>query len=191
MPRARTHPPAAAGTSAKQPFDIDEAFRRLRRATATLPKAAMFELRDEGYSSPFELLVAALDHEPTAIAVIAERACLAVLDGSCRTPIAAYAEIAGTALKLRALIALPDGSAAHRAAGDGIATRAGAAALGRAVGERLKALAGPGFTVRCAGWPECTPMPSSRKASAMVCWCMDFNMRLSPPPLDNRRDGIG
>ena len=90
-------------------------------------------------------LVAALDHEPTAIAVIAERACLAVLDGSCRTPIAAYAEILGTALRLRALIALPDGSAAHRAADDGIATRSGAAALGRAVGERLKALAGPGF----------------------------------------------
>lgn len=60
MPRASTHPPAAAGTSAKQPFDIDEVFRRLRRATATLPKAAMFALRDEGYDSPFELLVAAL-----------------------------------------------------------------------------------------------------------------------------------
>ena len=44
----------------KEPIDIDEIFRRLRRATADLPKAAMFELRDEGYGSPFEQLAAAL-----------------------------------------------------------------------------------------------------------------------------------
>ena len=44
----------------KEPFNIDEVFRRLREATAHLPKAAMFELRDRGYSSPFEQLVASL-----------------------------------------------------------------------------------------------------------------------------------
>lgn len=44
----------------KEPFDIDEVFRRLREATARLPKAAMFELRDRGYSSPFEQLVSSL-----------------------------------------------------------------------------------------------------------------------------------
>ncbi len=44
----------------KEPFDIDEVFRRLRQATVALPKAAMFELRDRGYSSPFEQLVASL-----------------------------------------------------------------------------------------------------------------------------------
>ncbi len=44
----------------KDPFDIDEAFRLLRRATAPLPKAAMFDLRDRGYGSPFEQLVSAL-----------------------------------------------------------------------------------------------------------------------------------
>lgn len=45
---------------AKAPFDVDEAFRRLRIATAGLPKAAMFELRDRGHASPFEQLVGAL-----------------------------------------------------------------------------------------------------------------------------------
>jgi endonuclease-3 len=45
---------------AKIPFDIDEAFRRLRRAVAGLPKAAMFDLRDRGFSSPFEQLVGSL-----------------------------------------------------------------------------------------------------------------------------------
>ena len=90
-------------------------------------------------------LVAPIDHEPTTIAVTAERACLAVLDGSCRTPIAAHAEIFGTALRLRGLIALPDGTESHRAEDTGNATLEGAVALGRAVGTRLKALAGPHF----------------------------------------------
>ena len=31
--------------SSKEPFDIDEAFRRLRLAVADFPKAAMFDLR--------------------------------------------------------------------------------------------------------------------------------------------------
>jgi endonuclease-3 len=45
---------------AKQPFDIDEAFRRLREAVSGHAKAAMFDLRDRGYSSPFEQLVGSL-----------------------------------------------------------------------------------------------------------------------------------
>lgn len=43
-----------------EPFDIDEVFRRLRSAVAPHPKAAMFDLRDRGYDSPFEQLVGAL-----------------------------------------------------------------------------------------------------------------------------------
>jgi endonuclease-3 len=44
----------------KEPFDIDEVFRRLSRAVEGLPKAAMFELRDLGFGSPFEQLVGSL-----------------------------------------------------------------------------------------------------------------------------------
>ncbi|WP_165226673.1 endonuclease III domain-containing protein [Aquisphaera insulae] len=44
----------------KQPFDIDEAFRRLRRAVRGRAKAAMFDLRDRGFGSPFEQLVGSL-----------------------------------------------------------------------------------------------------------------------------------
>src|SRR3954452_14905402 len=44
----------------KEPFDIDEVFRRLRRAVAGVPKAAMFDLRDQGHGSPFEQLVGSL-----------------------------------------------------------------------------------------------------------------------------------
>ena len=49
-----------AAVDRKEPFDIDEVFRRLRRAVADLPKAAMFALRDAGYGSPFEQLVGSL-----------------------------------------------------------------------------------------------------------------------------------
>jgi endonuclease III len=55
--------PVAAEASpppGKDPFDIDEVFRLLRQATAPLPRAAMFDLCDRGYSSPFEQLVSAL-----------------------------------------------------------------------------------------------------------------------------------
>jgi hydroxymethylbilane synthase len=55
--------------------------------------------------------LAAIDHTPTAICVAAEHTMLAVLDGSCRTPIAGHAVLdANGALHLRGLIAKPDGS---------------------------------------------------------------------------------
>src|SRR5215217_4080910 len=44
----------------KEPLKIGEVFRRLRRAVAGLPKAAMFDLRDRGFGSPFEQLVGSL-----------------------------------------------------------------------------------------------------------------------------------
>jgi endonuclease-3 len=44
----------------KESFDIDVAFERLRLAVAGLPKAAMFDLRDRGYGTPFEQLVGSL-----------------------------------------------------------------------------------------------------------------------------------
>lgn len=47
-------------TEGKEPFEIDEAFRRLRLAVEGRPKAAMFDLRDRGHGSPFEQLVGAL-----------------------------------------------------------------------------------------------------------------------------------
>jgi len=44
----------------KEPFDIDEVFRRLRPAVAPFAKAAMFDLRDRGFDTPFEQLVGSL-----------------------------------------------------------------------------------------------------------------------------------
>lgn len=44
----------------KLPFDIDAVMDRLREAVAPFPKAALFELADEGFTSPFEQVVACL-----------------------------------------------------------------------------------------------------------------------------------
>jgi endonuclease-3 len=43
---------------ATRPFDIDLAIERLREAVQPLPKAAMFQLADEGFDSLFEQVVA-------------------------------------------------------------------------------------------------------------------------------------
>jgi len=55
-PGEPTKEPAAS----KEPFDIDAVFRRLRKAVADVPKAAMFDLRDRGFGTPFEQLVGSL-----------------------------------------------------------------------------------------------------------------------------------
>jgi endonuclease-3 len=44
----------------KAPFDIDIAIRRIEEAVRPYPKAAMFDLAERGYSTPFEQLIACL-----------------------------------------------------------------------------------------------------------------------------------
>ena len=89
-------------------------------------------------------LLAPLNDLASAQAVVAERALLAALDGSCRTPIAGLARIDGQAtLRLEALIARPDGSAHFRASGE--APASDGVALGTSLGEELLARAGPDF----------------------------------------------
>ncbi len=87
-------------------------------------------------------LLAPLSCAETVARVTAERALLAVLDGSCRTPIAAHARFDGAGeLVLDALVLRPDGSESFAASGRG--REAEAKALGRSLGEHLKALLPP------------------------------------------------
>jgi endonuclease-3 len=44
----------------KQPFDLDEALARVRAAVQDLPRAALFALYDEGFTSVFEQIVACM-----------------------------------------------------------------------------------------------------------------------------------
>ncbi len=47
-------------SSAKQPFDIDRVLRLIEAAVEPYPKAAMFELAELGYATPFEQLIACI-----------------------------------------------------------------------------------------------------------------------------------
>ena len=95
-------------------------------------------------------MLARIDHADTSTALACERAFLAVLDGSCKTPIGGHATLSGGVLQFRGLIARPDGSAAHETSVAG--PRASATTIGADAGRALKQYAGPGFRIRsCAG----------------------------------------
>ena len=50
----------AVGFLEKRPSDIEAAFARLRETMRDYPKAGLFQLVDQGYGTPFELLVACI-----------------------------------------------------------------------------------------------------------------------------------
>jgi hydroxymethylbilane synthase len=92
-----------------------------------------------------------LSHRPTILAVTAERALLAVLDGSCRTPIGGQARLDGDTLTLRGLVLMPDGTEPHRhQASATIDNGADAIALGVEVGSTLRQAAGEPFFEKLA-----------------------------------------
>lgn len=88
-------------------------------------------------------MLAAIDHRPTGQALACERAFLAALDGSCRTPIAGHAVIDGDRLSFSGLILTPDGTQWHDARAEGRA--ADATEIGRKAGEDVRARAGEAF----------------------------------------------
>ena len=110
-----------------------------------LPAVAQGALAIECRSADAELreLLAPLHDAASAACVAAERAMLAALDGSCRTPIAGLATIEGDRLSLEALLLALDGSAERRGRSEGAVSDA--VALGRELGERLRRGAGTEF----------------------------------------------
>jgi hydroxymethylbilane synthase len=89
-------------------------------------------------------LLAPINHQPTALAVAVERAFLAKLDGSCRTPIAGLAELAAPdRLVFRGMILTPDGRQCHATQREGRPETA--IALAEDAATELLAKAGPDF----------------------------------------------
>ena len=88
-------------------------------------------------------LVVKINDTDTATALAAERAFLAVLDGSCRTPIGGHARVTGGIVRFRGMIIRPDGSEAHDVVREGRCLAA--AELGADAGRELKDRAGPDF----------------------------------------------
>jgi len=87
--------------------------------------------------------IASLNDDQTEICVAAERAFLKVLDGSCQTPIAGYAEVKNATVMFSGMILKPDGSESFSCHREGCADEA--AAMGRDAGIELKKRAGPDF----------------------------------------------
>jgi len=86
-------------------------------------------------------LLQTINHEETGVRISSERAMLAALDGSCRTPIGGLAEfVADGALRLRGLVGAPDGSRLFET--ERLGAAADAEAMGRDAGEELRRRAG-------------------------------------------------
>jgi len=81
-------------------------------ADRMLPAAGQGALAIEARSADARVrsLTEALNHQETALAVAAERAFLARLGASCRTPVAGYAQLVGGQVVLRGLVGRPDGT---------------------------------------------------------------------------------
>jgi len=121
------------------------------RATEILPPAIMLPAVGQGAlavecraaDTALRELLAPLHDPRSAACTDAERAMLAVLDGSCHTPIAGYAQLDGEQLTIDGLLLTPDGSAAIAARRSG--PMVAAVALGAALGGELRRRAGPQF----------------------------------------------
>lgn len=91
-------------------------------------------------------LVGTINDADTATALAAERGFLAVLDGSCRTPIGGHARMSGATIRFRGMIVAPDGSEAFEVFREG--RREDAAELGADAGRELRQRAGAAFFAR-------------------------------------------
>lgn len=90
-----------------------------------------------------EKMLTAIHDVPTGQALACERAFLAALDGSCRTPIAGYATISGGKLVFAGLIISPDGTQSHEVKAEGLALDA--ADIGTDAARMVRVKAGETF----------------------------------------------
>lgn len=77
-------------------------------------------------------LVGPMSHRPSVLTIGAERAFLMRLGGGCQVPIAAHAELNGDQLRLKALVAAPDGTVMVRGEREGPTTLAEGIGIGLA-----------------------------------------------------------
>ncbi|MFT5509660.1 MAG: hydroxymethylbilane synthase [Hyphomicrobiaceae bacterium] len=123
----------------------DEAFFHDVLVDDMLPAVAQGAIALHIRSSDAEVrdLVAPLNHQETALCVTAERAFLAKLDGSCRTPIAGLGELSEAGFLFRGEILSTDGARCFKATRQG--TPAAAVRLAVEAAEELRAAAGDDF----------------------------------------------
>ena len=125
---------AAAGLKR---LGFENRIRALLPPEVLLPAVGQGALAIECRAADDEIqrLIAPLHHAPTATCVSAERALNARLEGGCQVPIAAYAELSGDTLRLRALVGEPDGTRVIH--GDTVGDAARAEQLGADLADEL------------------------------------------------------
>lgn len=94
-------------------------------------------------------LVTAIGDADTEVALTAERSFLALLDGSCRTPIGGHCRVDGDRIHFSGLIISPDGREAYETTRAG--ARGDAAALGADAAQELRTRAGEKFFTLFSG----------------------------------------
>jgi hydroxymethylbilane synthase len=121
---------------------LSEHIRERIAPEVMLPAAAQGIIAIECRADDAELrhLLSTISHPESFSCANAERAMLARLDGSCRTPIAGLAECLGERIFLRAEVIAPDGSIRYQEKAE--ATLADAEPLGDEIGAKLRASAG-------------------------------------------------
>lgn len=120
-------------------LNLDERIRYRIPAEESLPAGGQGAVGIECRIDDSETLalLAPLNHEPTAIRVLAERALNRRLEGGCQVPIGCYAELQGDQVWLRGLVGRPDGTKVLRDEITGPASDA--EALGIQLADRLLA----------------------------------------------------
>lgn len=126
---------AAAGLKR---LGMPERIRSLLEPEDSLPAAGQGAMAIEICSDRAHLreVLAPLNHLATSRAVMAERKVSKVFGGSCQIPLAAFATIDGATMRLRAMVATPDGQRVARAELSGPADAP--EALGQQVSELLQ-----------------------------------------------------
>jgi hydroxymethylbilane synthase len=118
------------------PFDV------MTPAPAQGALAVEVRTEDAADGSPLARALATLDHRPTHVAVLAERALLSRLEAGCAAPVGAHARLGDDdVLTLEAVVLRPDGSASLRRTGSttlaGTDDHARSALAAAALGTRL------------------------------------------------------
>lgn len=138
---------AAAGLKR---LGVAERIRALIEPDQSLPAPGQGAMAIEIISGRDDLrqLLAPLNHAPTALAVTAERSVSRIFGGSCQIPLAAFATIHGATMRLRAMVATPDGK--HVASADVSGPAAAPAALAEQLAQRLQAQDAAAILAACA-----------------------------------------
>ena len=89
-------------TGTGRPLDADE--------WLPAPGQAAIAIECRANDTAMQNMLARIDHAPSRSAVLAERALLAALGGSCHSPVAVLTRCSGDAMVLRAVLFSPDGA---------------------------------------------------------------------------------